>query len=336
MEQTSNQLPVIKPHPERWLSESFISRATLLGFIYLCVNVIYQEGYLSGLGIEFGFFSITRTLPIFDNFFVAAYTFLIWGVIVGISSSTYDQFFSFFNMVSWRDTKVAAYRFVSITFVVLFYIFLHFIYLQKDYWLTDKFFRPEPGTNGELALRLLWPTWGFLTWKLSILSILLAMIMFLVFNAKYRSIRKTGPQQLIGFNINWMLFHINAISPAIMVLASAFFLVILPAAYGKAMANISLEKVSSDGRQEIQMIEIKDTSTFCGERVIVAEQSLVWRKNKNDNFSIHLLGHWGDSTVFAKIYHMNTMKPSDEIRYNVCILSSSVVKTIIFSQDTIK
>ena len=336
MAQSSNLSTTTSPHPELWLVESFASRAGLLAIIYLCVNVVYQEGYLYKLGFEFGFFSITKTLPIFDNFLVAFYAFVIWGVLISTASSTYDQFFSLFNMKAWRDTSVASHRVIAIVFVAVFYFMLHNIYLQKDYWSGEKLYDPAQGTGGsgpDLILRLLWPTWGFVTWGGSLLAVIFVLAIFGYSNLRYRMIRGGGLNQLIGNNINRMMFHLDIISPAGMLLGALFLLIMVPASYGKAMADISLGKIRSGHQQEIALIELDHTQSFCGEQINSEGTTTIWRKMAQNESTIHLLGHWGDSLVFAKIGSQDAARTLNKKDYSICILPSSVVKMIVFARE---
>ena len=130
------------------------------------------------------------------------------------------------------------------------------------------------------------------------------------------------------------MLHLDIVSPAAMILGGLFFLIMLPASYGKAMADISLAKIHSGSQQEIALIELDGTQSFCGENALIDGQTITWEKMPANNFTIHLLGHWGDSILFAKVNDQNATRPLSRKDYSICMLSSSAVNTIVFLQGT--
>lgn len=350
----SNSLDVVttKSQEKRWLVENFASRAALLAFIYLCVNIIYQQGYLSQLGFEFGLFSIARTLPLlFDNFIIATYAFIAWGFITEVTPSTYDQLFGFFNPVSWRDHSVKRYRFIAIAGVAIYYIILHAAYLLQTNqilivpinWsaLLDSIFSVNLIAFWAFTTKLLIPTWGFVFWWPSILSVLILLISFRMLNTKYRRIRNMGLYQLLKKNRNLMFIQINLITPALSILAGFFFLVMIPGFIGSITATLTIKNIYASKYQQVDKIELSNVTSFCGEVVLSNNSTAVWKKNNKDNFTIHLLGSIGGYDLFAKVADAPKIGTANIIvnggvSYVPCLISSGITKSIILHQNTLQ
>lgn len=330
MEQVGNPSVGTRSQGSRWLVESFASRAALLGFIYLCVNVIYQLGYLSKLGIEFGLFSITRTFPVFENFLIAAYSFFIWGFVVETSASTYDHFFGFFKPTSWRDRKIRQYRSLTLGLLLVFYLTVHVLYLQIHSFHGENFLFWNTNLNYfRVLLLLLSPSWEFLSWRFTFFAVFSLVGVFFIFNRQYRHIRSSALRQTLAYEKSFMQFHINVISPAAMLLSGLLLLIIIPSAVGRLSADLTINDFRFGQNQEIESIELTNVSSFCGEEVVNNGPSLVWHRHDTDDFSIHFLGNFGDFDVFVKINDQNKNNNS----YNVCFIEAGSIQTILFPQD---
>lgn len=352
MEQSIGLDVILRPQEKRWLVENFASRAALLGFIYLCVNIIYQQGYLSRLGFEFGLFSLARTPPLlFDNFLIAAYAFIAWGFITGVTPSAYDQLFGFFNPVSWRDRSVKSYRFIAIAGVFNYYIILHaFYFLQTKQilvlpidWsiLLASIFSLNLIAFWAFATKLLIPTWNFIFWWLSLLSVLIFLLILNLPNRRYRLIRDMGLYQLLKKNRDWMFIQINLITPALLILAGFFFLVMIPGFIGSTTAILTIKNVHASGYQQVERIELSNAASFCGEAVLSNNDTGVWEKSNGDNFAIHLLGSIGGYDLFAKVSDLpqigsTNIIANDGVSYIPCLISSSATKSIVFHQNTLQ
>lgn len=308
----------------RWLIESFASRAALLGFVYLCVAITYQQGYLSALGIEFGLFAIAKSLPVFENFLIAAYAFIIWGFLVETSESTYDQVFSFFKPKSWRETKVWEYRFLALSFVGVIYLGLQFLYITRGEWFLPGFISTQAKYfNRVFFLNMVLPTWDYLSWTVTISAVFLLMMLFFISNQIYRQYRASGLKQLFRKQRYFMELHINAVTPAWVILSFIFLLVMVPGWLGHLTANLTIKKVQEEKIQQVKHIELTDVDSFCGEKFQSFQQNKKVWDDPGKDFSIHLLGHFGEYEIFAKIEEQTK-------GYNICLVHSGSIKTIVF------
>lgn len=313
----------------RWLIESFASRAALLGFIYLCVNIIYQLGYLSELGIEFGFFAILKSLPVLENFLIAAYAFLVWGFLVEMSESTYDQFFAFFKSKSWRDNKIRETRIMLMIALCILYGSLQFWYQTRSEWDIDYFISWSKYLKPQVFLAMIQPTWDFLTWPYTVLVVVLLILYFVYSNGLYRSYRRNGINQLMQSTRRKMEFHINAVTPAGMIIVCIFFLLIIPGELGRLTAGQTIRRVQGTETQRIVRIELNDVTTFCGEKLRVRNNDQIWAYSIGKN-PIYHLGHLGENEIFAKFDNA-----SANGSYNICLVSTSSIKTIVFPSRAI-
>lgn len=351
LEQSKNFDTLVRPQENRWLVESFASRAALFGFIYLCVNIIYQQGYLSRLGFEFGLFSIARTFSLlFDNFLIAAYAFITWGFIIKVTPSTYDQLFGLFNPISWRDSKVSSYRFAALAFVAIIYLVLHKYYLEQsniiDFaainWPVPLLSAPDVSFKifRDVVSKLLIPTWGFVFWLPSVLCVTALNIGFRYLNKKYRKIRRQGLYQLLDKNHKIMFFQINLVTPALSILAGFFFLIMIPGFIGSETATLTLKNIHISNDQRVDKIELSGVSSFCDLPVVQGSNSVSWESTSSDDFTIHLLGTINEHVLFVVIRSPNTntstgVPKSNAIHITPCLVSSGTINMISLDEDII-
>lgn len=350
MEQSQSLDVLSSPQEKRWLVENFASRAALLGFIYVCVNIIYQQGYLSRLGFEFGLFTISRTLPLlFDNFLIAAYSFIAWGFIVEVTPSTYDQLFGFFNPISWRDHKVTRFRIIAIVGISIFYLCLHTLYLARNNqivlsslnWtnITSSFLAFNVVDFWAFLIKLLIPTWNFINWWPSFLSVLALLILFGIPNRHYRTVRNLGLYQLLREKRRFLFSQINLVTPAYSILAGFFSLVMLPGFVGSETAYLTIKNIHAGGYQQVERIELVDVTSFCGESVLRVEDQIIWERTRSDQFTFHLLGSIGEYDLFIKVVDRVKTRnvnfiPNDSVNYVSCLVASGVAKSIIYSENS--
>lgn len=313
-----------------WLLEGFASRAALLGFIYLCINFIYQLGYLSKLGINFGLFSLTKSFPVFENFLIAFYSFVIWSALVETSGSTYDQVFGFFKPTSWRDSSIKKYRYYTLATLAFLYLLLRAFYLLIYGSGVYNLF----GSGGTLDfartfLLLLSPNWEFISWSVTFFSVSCLIGVFFLIKRRYRKIRSSSLLQVSDKNIKFMQVYINAISPAAAVLGCLLLLIIIPSAVGRLTVDLAIYNFKFKRTQVVSSIETVDASSFCRVNLVSNGTTYSWKSKSTDDFSLHLLGEIGEFNVFVRVEKQNK---NNNILYAVCLVDSGSIKSIGFPQ----
>ncbi len=331
MEHDRTRSTGINSEPLRWLVNSWASRAAVFAAIYLCVNITYQQGYLAFLGIQFGLFSITKTLPVFDNFIMVAYALLIWGFVMEVSPSAYDQFFGFFRVRSWREGKVILQRNLAIDLIVIYFFILKFWFLHQGSW-PPRVIIAELGRNMNFHffVEMLAPTWELVTWDWSMISILLLVPVFIALVVRYRRVRSMGLLQALPSQLKFMEFHINAVTPAAFALGGLFLLVMFPGWAGRLTAKLTIQDMQSANIQEIKEIALQDGGDFCGEGVRPDRDTVVWKSTASDNFTMHLLGALGNFDIFVRVNKDNR----DVYAPHACLVNASAIHSILLAPTT--
>lgn len=315
------------PPQNRWLIESFASRAALLGFVYLSINVVYHLGYLSELGIEYGFFAIIQSLPILENFIIAIYAFTVWGIIVEMPESTYLQLFSFFKTKSWRDKKISYSRFLLTTLLVIVYIAMQIIYVTfKDGNGISRLFSSKQDFSLHFFLSMIIPSWSFLTWSGTIIFSFFVIILVFFSNNSYRKHRSSGVEQLLRESRNSMEFHISAVAPAGIIFGFCLAFLILPGYLGKLTASQTINQMRENGYQSVAYIELTEAESLCGIKLIPMNNVKVWEGINNYGLSVYHLGHLGDYEVFSISGSSSYTNQKDRI----CLVSSSAIVNLSF------
>jgi hypothetical protein len=332
LEQQDTQSKEIGHKSNLWLLEGFASRAALLGFIYLCINFIYQLGYLSKLGINFGLFSLTKSFPVFENFLIAFYSFLIWGALVETSGSTYDQVFGFFKPSSWRDLDTKKYRYFTLMSLAFMYFILRAVYLiiyGSGIYKYNLFGGSGVLNFARIILLFLSPNWEFISWSVTFIFVSTLLVFFFLLKKKYRKIRSGSLLQVEDKNIRFMQFYINAISPAAAILGCLFLLIIIPSVVGRLTVDLTIYNFKFKRTQMVSYIEIVDIDTFCRANLSSNGDTYSWKSKSTDSFTMHLLGEIGEFNVFVRIEKQNK---NNNILYTLCLVDSGSIKSIEFPQ----
>lgn len=282
--------------------EKLLARLSLLGGIYLAVNLIYQSYYYTFYGLGRGVFTLSGETFLFSNYLIAVYAVFIWGAfLVFLPENAYIHLEKLFDISYWLNNDISAlFRWFGlllsgIVIIILDWALRYFIESIKNYVKVEEL---------------------YYTVIQGIVFLLVVSLLFLRPYNRYRRIRSKGLSQITLSNMVSVRQYLNiylVLNTVTIIYALIFF---VPSRAGTLIATLDWNRLLAGTTQEVHSLGLNHPACqllFFQE----GKDTFFWIARNNEK--IHYVGKFqGNYELFAiannSILPQTCLIPEDEVQ----------------------